>query len=443
MKDPLAPWLPTADAPFDLRRAGHLLRRVRFGASLEQRTRLVEDGFSAAIGSIHHSATAEAAATVAELNTVLALTDIDRVRAWRFMELSEGAEGRLNLDNALRLRMSYFWHHHFATSNVKIQDPAAMARQLALFDRLGLGSFDALLLAVAQDAAMLRWLDNDRNRVGEPNENFARELFELFTLGRGNDYDEADVVDAARAFTGWHVRRGKFFFDKSQHDGKRKTVLGVSGNLRGEDVIAQVAAHPSCARFIAGSLLAFFVHPNPTESEIDAAAAEFTAQERHIGRTVASLLQSQLFFSERAYRSRIKSPTEFVVGLVRAMGSRASSPELARAAAKMGETLLEPPSVEGWRGGRAWLNPATWLARSNYAAACFEGRMAGLTTDAKQLLGNSDSPWTTAIEHLLDGHVADPTIRPQRTLDIAKFSQQRSAAGTMQLVASLPDFQLL
>jgi len=362
--DLLAPWQQSGDDPFDLVKAGHLLRRAGFGASLRERRRAVEVGVSATVDAL--CAQSEADPYTDLLEDVISLGEIERVRAWRFLQM-------LQSPDRLRARMGLFWHQHFATSNQKVASPALMARQQATFDRLGLGVFDDLLLAASQEPAMLKWLDAESSKKGKPNENFARELMELFTLGRGN-YGERDVQEAARAFTGWQGKDGRFRVLPAWHDGGEKTVLGESGAFTGEEVVRLVARQPSSARFLARKLLLFFVHPEPSDAEVAALAVVYTREGRHVGRTLSALLRSKLFFSARAHRSKILSPIELVVLLVRSLGAKAAPAALARAAAALGQTLLEPPSVEGWAQERAWVTSATWLLRQNFVAELLQNR---------------------------------------------------------------------
>ena len=222
MSDLLAPWEPSASDAFDLAKVGHLLRRAGFGASLPARRQFEEGGVAAAVDHVAGPGKV-GEADQARLPDAIAFGDIARVRAFRVWQA-------LRAQHPLAQRVSYFWHGHFATSNQKLDDPRAMALQLATFDRLGLGRFDDLLAAMCRDPALLRWLDNDVSTKQKPNENFARELFELFTLGRGH-YSEADIRTAARCFTGWHVRDGAFFFHARLHDDADKELFGRRGRL--------------------------------------------------------------------------------------------------------------------------------------------------------------------------------------------------------------------
>jgi uncharacterized protein (DUF1800 family) len=290
---------------------------------------------------------------------------------------------------------------------------------------------------------MVRWLDNDTNRKGRPNENFARELFELFALGRGH-YTEADVREAARAFTGWHLDGECFRFAAGQHDGGAKTVFGHAGAFGGEQIVALTVQRPESARFLARKWLAAFVHPEPEPAEVEALARAYEANDRDVGRTLAALLRSRLFFSARAFRSMVAGPLDFVVGAVRSLGARAAPVRLAAAAAAMGQALGEPPSVEGWRGDRAWLTSATWLLRVNFAAELFAGRGGyALAPAPDALLADARTPderADLALELLLDGVASDAARRALRAFAAGPAAQGRSGAGALlHAVLSLPE----
>lgn len=437
MNDLLLPYEPTPRDPFDLRKAGHLLRRAGFGGSLQLRLELVRLGVEAAVQRL--SAPVPASASDALLQEAIALGNIERVRAYRVYLALQG-------EPALSLRMTAFWHDHFATSNQKLGDPRAMALQLDVFDRLGLGPFPELLLAVVRDPAMLRWLDNDSNVKAQPNENLARELFELFCLGRGN-YSEHDIQAAARAFTGWHVRDDRFHFAAHLHDGGDKQVFGQRGAFDGDDIVRLASRRRESATFLSRKWLAAFVHSQPESAEIEALADVYEGCERDVGATLTVLLRSRLFFSKRAYRSKIKSPADWVLGLVRGLGARAAPSELAVAMGRMGELWLEPPSVAGWPGERAWINPASWLLRVNFAADLLGGRRGKLQPRQQPLLQRYTQPEDrvqAAALLLLDGDL-DPDCR-QRLLAFAASDAGRGPGGDAALlhaVTMLPEAQLL
>lgn len=435
MTDPLAPWEPSAGDPFDLRKVGHLLRRAGFGGSLRTRRELQAAGVDAAVAAVAGRDDAPSPPD-ARLEDALAFGDLGRVRAFSVLRALEG-------QRPLRERMSVFWHGHFATSNRKVQDPRAMAVQMATFDRLGLGPFGELCAEMCRDPALLVWLDNDKSRRERPNENLARELFELFTLGRGN-YGEDDVRTAARALTGYQVHGGAFCFVAALHDGGDKELFGARGPLRGEDVARLAARQPAACRFLAGRLLRHFVHPEPEPAETEALAAHLRRSGGDVGDALRTLLRSRLFFSGRAYRSLVKSPADFVLGLVRGLGARAAPTDLAAAMARLGEAWLEPPTVEGWPGGRAWLTGTTWLLRSNVAADLLGGRRGRLRPGAGTLLGGVAPQHRAelALQLLLDGDVSADS-RGRLLAFAAAGPAEGGEAALLHAVTALPEYQLL
>ncbi len=438
--NPLQPYEPSQRDPFDLRKCGHLLRRAGFAASLPRRRELVRAGLTAALAHVQ-PATDAVPPHDALLREAIAFGDRARVRAFRVWLA-------LRCAHPLRERASYFWHGHFATSDQKVQDPRAMALQMATFDRLGLGRFDDLLAAMGRDPALLRWLDNDVNTAQRPNENFAREVFELFALGRGA-YTERDVREAARAYTGWHVRDGVFHIERHLHDAGEKEVLGRRGAFGGDDIAALAAARPESARFLAAKWLRFFVHPEPAEEEVAALATVYERSGRDVGATLRTLLSSRLFFSPRAYRSKVKSPADFVIGTVRLLGGRAAPTALAAAMAGLGETWLEPPSVEGWHGELAWLSPAAWLLRSNFVADLVGGRRGRLAPSPATMLAGLATPRElarAAALYLLDGDVSAAAQAQLEAVAAASGGESNGAAAkivVLHAAACLPEYQLL
>lgn len=438
MSELLKPYRPGAARPFGIAEAGHLLRRAAFSGSLEERNAVAERGPEDAVDALLEGDDPEHFATMQRVIT--SSDEIDRVRGFRLLRMLRGP-------NRLQERLSYFWHLHFATSNAKVKQPRWILDQWDVFDQHGLGRFDELLLEVSRDKAMIRWLDNETNEKGSPNENYAREIFELFALGRGA-YSERDIQEAARAFTGWSIRSHRFRKIDRHHDDGEKQVFGESGAFDGEDVVQLAAAHPASARFLARKWLEFFVHPEPTDDEIDALATEYTNNGRHVGRTLRTLLTSELFYSPRARRSRVKDPIDLVVGLVRSLGGSAPPQGLAESAGLMGQVLCEPPSVEGWHRERAWLNAQTWVQRQNFSARLFGAgsNPRGLTTTLESLLEAVDGPpdpIDTALLWLHDGEVGESSKARLRELRRSAGNDTESLATLFQTIQSLPEGQLL
>jgi uncharacterized protein (DUF1800 family) len=437
--DWLAPYEPTAADPFDLAKAGHLLRRAGYGGPLALRQDLVRRGVDAAVAHVCGDGVAGADPAERWLEPLLAFDDVVRLRETRVWIALQGSR-------PLRDRATTFWHHHFATSNRKLQDPRALARQFATFDRLGLGAFDDLCAAMVRDPALLRWLDNDVNLRGRPNENFAREWLELFTLGRGN-YTEDDVRAAARACTGHTVVRGEFAFVGGEHDHGEVDFLGARGRVDGDELARRTAAHAASARLLAAKWLRWFVHQEPEPAWVDQLAACYRQRARDVGATLRVLLRSRLFFSPVARRGIVKSPSEFVLGTVRACGARAAPKQLAHAIAAMGEAWGEPATVEGWRGGRAWLTPATWLLRSNFAAELFAGRLGPFAPGADALLAPAKSRADRAqlaLDLLLDGDCSPASRERLLAFAASPAADGPGAAGALlHAVTALPEYQLL
>lgn len=263
-------------------------------------------------------------------------------------------------------KMALFWHGHFATSEEKVRDARKMQQQLALFQRLGLGDFRSLMIGVAQNPAMLAYLDAGVNVKGAPNENFAREIMELFTLGIGH-YGELDIREAARAFTGWNYEGLRFVVNASQHDGGEKTVLGKRAAMDGVQVIDLLLAHPQSAQFIATKIYRFFVQDEVDEATQVALGQLLREKKFHTGAFLEHLLASEHFHQTTG--RQIKSPVELVVGTYRRMGMThlPGMPDFNQVTKNLGQLLFYPPTVAGWEGGQAWITPSTLVARGNFA----------------------------------------------------------------------------
>jgi uncharacterized protein (DUF1800 family) len=243
-----------------------------------------------------------------------------------------------------------------------------MVDQNNLFRANALGNIRELTLKVSQDPAMLRYLDNSQNIKAHPNENYARELMELFTLGIGN-YSETDVRESARAFTGWSFDRDYAFRDfPARHDDGSKTFLGQTGNFTGHDIVEIIFAQPAAARWFAKGLLNFFVYNDPEPALIDAVAALIRKNDFNLQPVMSTVMHSNVFFSDRAYRALVKSPVQFVAGSYQLFGVRNSDVAALGALRRMGQILFYPPNVKGWDGGAAWLNSQTMLTRENFAS---------------------------------------------------------------------------
>lgn len=277
----------------------------------------------------------------------------------------------LATDSPIAERMTLFWHNHFVSSQQKVRVARLMYRQNATFRANALGSFATLLHAASKDAAMLVYLDGVRNRRGAPNENFAREVMELFTLGEGH-YSERDVKEAARAFSGWSLDResGRFVFRRALHDAGEKTVFGRTGRFDGDQVLDLLLERPETAEFVVAKLWREFVSPDPDAREVRRIAADFRRSGYRIKVALSGLLSTDAFWSPANRGVLVKSPVDLVVGtLVTLEVPPADATPFALAVAGMGQNLFSPPNVKGWRGGEAWIDTSTLLARKQFVEA--------------------------------------------------------------------------
>jgi len=285
-----------------------------------------------------------------------------RLQAWWY-------ERMVNSPRPLEEKMTLFWHGHFAASAQKVRTSRFIYDLNQLFREQGMGNFKALTLAVGQSPAMLRYLDNDRNVKGKPNENWARELLELFTLGVGN-YTEDDIKESARAFTGWTMRDGAFAYNSRAHDHGQKTFMGQTGNLDGWDIIDTIFQQPAAARLISRKLFEFFAYADPDPEIVESLASNLRFNNYDIRPLLNQLFRSKVFYSKKAIGTQIKSPVQFVVQLARDLNlTEPPYAAMAEASANLGQNLFFPPNVAGWAGGRTWINANTLLERYNMPRA--------------------------------------------------------------------------
>jgi len=277
----------------------------------------------------------------------------------------------------LQEKLTLFWHGHFATSAVKVKDAYYMWLQIDTFRQKGSGNWLDLLEATAQDPAMLIWLDQAQSRQQHPNENFARECMELFTLGEGH-YTEKDVTEAARAMTGWSLdrRSEEYVYHPRIHDEGSKTILGKTGNFDGRDVLEIIVAQPQAACFITGKLWKFFASDDaPDPRFIDALADAFRAGGNNFAPFLRTLFSCEEFYADAVMHSQIKSPVQWLINSVRLL-QRDLPPSIVstQMIKSLGQDLLLPPNVKGWDGGLSWITTNTLLARYNQAAILVMGQ---------------------------------------------------------------------
>lgn len=372
-----AEYVPNNSAPWNLQRVVHLYRRAAFAAPWAELQRDLADGPQVAVDRLLHGRTQEDASDEFETmsrtigDAAMASGNPGRLKAWWLYRM-------LISPDRLGERLTLMWHNHFATSNRKVQDLVLMREQNEILRNASRAPFAELLSAVVKHPAMLVWLDADSNRKGHANENLARELLELFTLGISN-YTEDDVKEAARALTGWTIVTGRFGFREARHDDGQKTVLGSHGKLTGDELIEQLVQHPATSRRIAWRICHTFMGQDVVdEQELAELAGGLASHGLDVGWGVETVLRSRLFFSDQNVRTRVVGPAEYIVGALRALELCDPPPStllLAEWAARMGQDLFYPPNVGGWTEGNAWLGSRAIIARANFASALAKGQL--------------------------------------------------------------------
>lgn len=296
----------------------------------------------------------------------------------------------VNSGAQLREKMAFFWHGHFACRNLNVYYQQGL---LDIIRRNALGNFGTMLAEVSKSAAMLNFLNNQQNRKDHPNENFAREVMELFTLGRGN-YTENDIKDAARAFTGWTANvQGEFIFRRGLHDDGDKTVLGNTGNLGGEDVLQILLQQKQTARFISQKIYRYFVNDVPDKEKVEWMADRFYKSNYDIAGLMEDVFTSDWFYQEKNIGSRIKSPVELLAGIQRMLPMKLENEESLIVLQRiLGQILFYPPNVAGWPGGKTWIDSSTLMMRMRVPQLINERDMLNVKPkdDDDQMMGRKD-----------------------------------------------------
>lgn len=460
-------------------RIAHLLRRAGFGGTAAELDEYQALGF---VGAVERLLNPEAIAQP-ELDARLNGLDMDPgSNQAAFAELQvEWFNRMIATKNPLQEKLALFWHGHFATAQSKVNSPFLMRQQYQLYLALGLGNFRDLAIAVSQNPAMLIWLDGNQNRAKAPNENYGRELLELFMLGIGN-YSENDVKAAARAFTGWFFTGdrstgsgkqyigGTFAFEEKQHDKNPKTFLGqtigapADGNWQSDGlaIIDTALRHPACARFIARKLFAFFVWDAPEPDTVAPFADLFVRNNFDLRELLRALLLSPEFSSERAYRAKAKGPAEYVAGLLRTLGVPNATRDTVTSARRMGQELFNPPNVGGWTSGLGWISPGSILDRANFANRTVTARQTNATALMFDPALTMQGKTLTTPEQLTDhfiGLLLDGNVTPDQRAALITYLRlndrgqpstfaldaktlDSKVRGLIHLVASTPMYQL-
>ncbi len=441
-----SPFEPDAKNPWDRAAAAHLYRRAGFAATTAQLDAAEKRSPQEVVAQLMEPAEAgeQFAAEMARMgDSMLASGNARNLSAWWLYRM-------LYTPDPLLEKLTLFWHGHFATSAAKVTDPKLMLAQNELLRTHARGSFREMVSGIARDPAMLLYLDSATNRKLHPNENFAREVMELFCLGLGN-YTERDIQEMARSFTGWEVRRGEFEFNPYQHDEGVKEFLGESGNLGGDDAVRIVLAQPAAPRFIVGKLIRFFVfdEPEPPAALIEPLAEELVAGDWNVGPIVERMLGSQLFFSPMARAAKVRSPVELAVGLLYALEGTTNLYSLAEGVDQLGQAPFFPPNVKGWDGGRAWINSATLLGRANMVRRVVDDQNSRFGGGPLVGLFNRHNLDTAekAVDWVLDLLVAAPLPDQSRQMliDLAENGagdRNRRLSDMVYTVSTLPEFQL-
>lgn len=294
-------------------------------------------------------------------------------------------------EQQLREKLSLFWHGHFASRNLNI---LYQQQLLDVIRRNALGNFGDLLVEVSKSAAMINFLNNNQNKKGHPNENFAREVMELFTLGRGN-YTENDVKEAARAFTGWGANLGgEFVFRKAQHDTGKKSILGKTGNFTGDDVLNILLEKKQTARFVTRKIYKFYVNEEPDDSHVQWLSERFYQGNYNIHSLVRDIFRSEWFYDEKNIGSRIKSPVELIVGIRRVLPMEIQNKDVQLLLQRLlGQLLFYPPNVAGWPGGKNWIDSSSLMLRLRIPQMIYVSEELNMKPkdDDDQMMGRTDT----------------------------------------------------
>lgn len=444
------------------RRAAHLLRRAGFGGTLAQ----IEEysKFSreeAADRLINYSAADNSALedALAKANFNLTTGRPPDLYRWWLTRMAHTAR-------PLEERMTLIWHGLLTSqiSKIGVQRSKLMVTQNQLYRQNALPKYDDLVKAASKDPAMLIYLDNVENASEHPNENYARELMELFTMGVGN-YTETDVRESARAFTGWRITLPKktgdmqadfasyepqFLINERQHDSRMKTFLGKTGNWGGDDIVDIIMQQPATGRYITTRLFTEFANFNPEPATIDRLVDTWNKTNHDIKAIVRAILVSDEFYSEQSYRGFVRSPIEFIVGIIRGLELDADLKGRAivdRTVQAMNQILFEPPSVAGWPGGASWLSSSTFFARANFLDQFLMGAARGKQPPplipALATAITAEETVERALSIFVDNNISDASR--QSISDYAKTltNPQERAAAVAYLVLASPEYQLI
>ncbi len=462
--------------PLNERLAAHLLRRAGFDGTPDQIRRYAAMPVRSAVDSlVHFPSTAGLPGPDNPYSPVSLLSqygpmglramtpdqrkDLNRqIRASEFQSIRTVQLWWLNrmltTPAPLQEKMALYFHGHFtSTALQKGVSPAMIYNQNQLFRTSALGNLRELTRNVSKDPAMLVYLDNDANFKSHPNENYARELMELFTLGV-NQYSEEDIRNSARAWTGWRYSRftEQATFEARFHDDGVKTFLGRTGNFTGDDIVDIIFEQPQCARFFATSLLSAFVYDDPEPTLVDGVARLLQKYKFDLMPVMGTLLRSNVFYSDRAYRALVKSPVEFVVGTYKTLGLTKMDAGVLPVLRQMGQELFYPPNVAGWPGGENWLTSDTMIARQNFLKRTVNSQTIAQSSWLRGMPMQPRSVASTLVGSILQGDAApasvfklDGYLGGRGTSALAALSPENydeRVSGATYLTMAMPAYQL-
>lgn len=381
---------------------GHLLRRAGFGATVDELVTYSSPGYNGAVDRLLNYQQVSDDALEKRLQALnLDLNQPEDQQRWWLLRMAWTQRPLLE-------KMTLFWHGHFVSSYRKVGGLRAYKRMITQNQFLrdhAFDTFDNLLLGITTDAAMLFYLDLTQSTKQAPNENYAREMMELFSLGVGH-YTQQDVTAGAAALTGWHVvgASSAAQFNPQDHDNQSKTYLGHTGNLDAKAIVHILTNHPATPWFLCRKLFTFFAYENPGDDDLKPLVAAYQESNHNMGAVMRALLHSPQFLSAKAYRSRLKSPIEFVIGAYRSLNVQSDGKELPAQATLMGQTVFDPPDVSGWSGDKIssnWLNSGTWMTRLNYIDMILSGTSTN-TTNATSISNRVNTTNTARPNAALD-----------------------------------------
>ena len=444
---------PAPPSPLTSERAriSHLVWRAGFGASPAEIVRFRAMGLQATIDHlVDFDAVDDSALETRLASQEFDLEKLNHLQRWWLQRMAFSAR-------PLQEKIALFWHGILTSSYRKVGKGPQMLAQNRLFRSEGMGRYDVLLKSISRDPAMMIYLDSRSNKKAAPNENYSRELMELFSLGIGH-FTEEDVRESARAFTGWQLKRKtEFVFNEDQHDFSSKTFLGRTGRFDGDDIVDIIMAHPAAAEYVCTRLWSFFAYPDPEPAVVSRLAAIFRENNTEIRPVVRAIFQANEFYSDRAVAALVKGPVELAVGTVRTLGIDTDFKRFDQPIEGMGQVLFDPPNVAGWPGGAAWLNSSALLQRINLANTVATARSRPMRFNPAALLAGQDLNDLNAVvgslgELLLGGRLREPERRlllaflesmnnPANGLDGEPMAEK--LRSLVYLLLASPDYQLV